>query len=246
MAILSNERSASLDEIVTEMDRRGRVIEELEAKIEALSATPAPSQDAAVASSSNWRDDPSADERWNAGLDYAMTHLCKLLGVETGAVTWDAATETLDGDVMAVLGNIMRAKYGEDWGPQDSTRPAPLQDAAVEKLVDIAREHLEIDGDGEGPFIRFDSIENAVRAVLAATRPAEAQAVAEGWKPTELHIVFKDEGGPSNLRFIEVETIDGRSVRAGTWLKRDGYDILALSVHPSDVALAASPATGGA
>lgn len=43
MAILSNERSASLDEIVTEMDRRGRVIEELEAKIEALSATPAPS-----------------------------------------------------------------------------------------------------------------------------------------------------------------------------------------------------------
>lgn len=78
------------------------------------------------------------------------------------------------------------------------------------------------------------------------TRPAEAQVVAEGWKPTELHIVFKDEGGPSNLRFIEVETIDGRSVRAGTWLKRDGYDILALSVHLSDVALAASPATGGA
>ena len=63
---------------------------------------------------------------------------------------------------------------------QPATRPAPSQDAAVEKLVDIAREHLEIDGDGEGPFIRFDSIENAVRAVLAATRPAEAQAVAEG------------------------------------------------------------------
>lgn len=58
-------------------------------------------------------------------------------------------------------------------------RPAPPQDAAVEKLVEIAREHLEIDGDGEGPFIRFDSIENAVRAVLAATRPAEAQAAAE-------------------------------------------------------------------
>lgn len=48
MAILSNERSASLDEIVAEMDRRGRVIEELEAKIEAISSTPAPSQDAAV------------------------------------------------------------------------------------------------------------------------------------------------------------------------------------------------------
>lgn len=43
MAIFSNKRSASLDEIVTEMDRRGRVIEELEAKIEALTAPPAPS-----------------------------------------------------------------------------------------------------------------------------------------------------------------------------------------------------------
>jgi len=65
---------------------------------------------------------------------------------------------------------------------QPATRPAPSQDAAVETLVEIVREHLEIDGDGEGAFIRFDSIENAVRAALAATRPAEAQAVAEGWK----------------------------------------------------------------
>lgn len=52
----------------------------------------------------------------------------------------------------------------------------------------------------------------------------------------ELHIVFQDEGGAANLRFVEVETLDRKSVCAGTWLKRDdGYDVLALSVHPSDI-----------
>ena len=29
-------------------------------------------------------------------------------------VNWDAATETLDGDVQAVIGNILRARFGED------------------------------------------------------------------------------------------------------------------------------------
>lgn len=67
--------------------------------------------------SNNWKDDPSADERWNAGCDFAMTHLCKALGVDPKSVSWDAATETLDGDVQAVIGNILRAKFGEDWGP---------------------------------------------------------------------------------------------------------------------------------
>lgn len=52
----------------------------------------------------------------------------------------------------------------------------------------------------------------------------------------EVHIVFQDDGGAANLRFVEVETLDRKSVCAGTWLKRDdGYDVLALSVHPSDI-----------
>nr|WMC99294.1 hypothetical protein RAR13_11615 [Aminobacter aminovorans] len=52
----------------------------------------------------------------------------------------------------------------------------------------------------------------------------------------ELHIVFQDDDGAANLRFVEVETLDRKSVCAGTWLKRDdGYDVLALSVHPSDI-----------
>lgn len=56
----------------------------------------------------SWRDDPSADERWNAGCDFAMEQLCAFLGVDPHMVSWDAATETVDGDVCAVIGNILR------------------------------------------------------------------------------------------------------------------------------------------
>src|SRR5690606_1622498 len=36
----------------------------------------------AVEAEPDWRDDPSADERWNAGLDFAMQQLCSFLGVD--------------------------------------------------------------------------------------------------------------------------------------------------------------------
>lgn len=65
----------------------------------------------------DWREDPSADESWQAGCDFAMVHLCMCLGVDTKSVSWDAATESLDGDVSAVLWNILRAKLGDDWDP---------------------------------------------------------------------------------------------------------------------------------
>ncbi|WP_426418180.1 hypothetical protein [Bradyrhizobium genosp. A] len=65
----------------------------------------------------DWREDPGADARWNAGLDFAMVRFCQYLGVDPSNVHWDAATETLDGDVSAVIGNILRAKFGEDWAP---------------------------------------------------------------------------------------------------------------------------------
>lgn len=63
----------------------------------------------------NWMDDPSADARWNAGLDYALVQLCRKLDVETHAVCWDAATETVDGDVRSVIGNILTIWAGDDW-----------------------------------------------------------------------------------------------------------------------------------
>lgn len=47
-------------------------------------------------------DDPSADERWNAGVDMVMKSLCDYLGVDPNAVTdlffktvWEAATAVL-------------------------------------------------------------------------------------------------------------------------------------------------------
>lgn len=71
----------------------------------------------------DWRDDPSADERWNAGCDFAMLRLCSVLGIDPGSVRWDAATETVDGDVRAVIRNIIEQALGENW--QDRALPLP-------------------------------------------------------------------------------------------------------------------------
>jgi hypothetical protein len=76
----------------------------------------------------DWRSDPSADERWNLGLDFGMNLLCDYLGVDKNEVIWDAATETVEGDVSAVIGNILRTKYGENWSPAS---PSPIPEAPV-------------------------------------------------------------------------------------------------------------------
>lgn len=52
----------------------------------------------------------------------------------------------------------------------------------------------------------------------------------------ELHIVFADDGGPANLRFVETERLDGVSINVGTWRDRqDGLKTLVLSVHKSNI-----------
>ena len=66
-------------------------------------------------------EDLASDERWNAGVDYAITQLCEMLGVDPNAISWDAATETLDGDVCSVIGNALRAAYGDEWSSKAST-----------------------------------------------------------------------------------------------------------------------------
>lgn len=63
--------------------------------------------------------DPASDERWNAGVDYAITQLCSVFGVDPKAISWDAATETLDGDVSSVLCNVLVAAYGEEWSSNE-------------------------------------------------------------------------------------------------------------------------------
>ena len=91
---------------------------------------------------SEWREDPSSDERWLDGCNFAMEQLCEFLGVNPRDVRWDAATETLDGDVQAVIGNILRAKYGEDWGPSDGAIYAAISKSSTppEEQAAILRE----------------------------------------------------------------------------------------------------------
>lgn len=57
------------------------------------------------------------DELDHESIHYTLLKLCDFLGVDANKVTWDAATETVEDDVQAVIGNILRAKFGEEWGP---------------------------------------------------------------------------------------------------------------------------------
>jgi hypothetical protein len=63
-------------------------------------------------------EDLTADEKFNEGLDFALIRLCEYLGVDPHMVSFDAATETVEGDVSAVIGNILCAKYGENFDPK--------------------------------------------------------------------------------------------------------------------------------
>jgi len=98
----------------------------------------------------DWRDDPSADERWNAGVDFVMKQICYALGVDPKDVRWDAATETVDGDVNAVIWNIFRAKMGEDWDPDatPSDRQATIEalEEALEYVESDLRERFSVSG----------------------------------------------------------------------------------------------------
>ena len=82
----------------------------------------------------DWRDDPSADERWQAGLDYGMERFCSMLGVDPKDVRWDAATEELDGDVCAVIGNILRVKFGDDFDPE---KPLPAAGVGADEVARV-------------------------------------------------------------------------------------------------------------
>lgn len=93
-----------------------------------------------VKATPDWRDDPSADERWCAGLDYGQTQLCNVLGVDPASINWDAATETLDGDVQSVIGKILAARFGDDWPALP--HPAP-DERAMEVLLEEAKDFSE-------------------------------------------------------------------------------------------------------
>jgi hypothetical protein len=84
-------------------------------------------------------EDQTLSAEWNNGCDFAMMQLCNFLCVDPDAVNWDAATETVDGDVRAVIGNILHAKFGEDWSPQTAPpKPAPDALRALEPFAKAA------------------------------------------------------------------------------------------------------------
>lgn len=80
----------------------------------------------------NFLDDPRFDD---AAVDFALVQLCKVLGVDPESFSWDAATETFTGDVQAVIGNILRAKYGEDWSSDAALSPPPATEQIRREVI---------------------------------------------------------------------------------------------------------------
>lgn len=130
---------------------------------------------------------------------------------------------------------------------EPALRAAPAGDVVEalnpDALAALKNGQRQLDQDGVEVGVSRQALDELIAAFEARTALS-----AQGWRTPgefqELHIIFQDDGGPANLRFVEVETPDGKSVRAGTWLKRDGYDVLALTVHKSD--LPAAPSEGHA
>lgn len=69
------------------------------------------------AADGDWRDAAAQDERWNAGLEFAMLQLCKVLKVDPKSINWDCATETLEGDAQSQIHKVLAAspayKHGD-------------------------------------------------------------------------------------------------------------------------------------
>lgn len=137
---------------------------------------PAPAQEPVAVAAEGWQEDPASDERWNDGCDFAMQQLCVVLGVEQENVHWDAATETVDGDVQAVLRNILEAAFGEDWpGPSASPVSPPTESGEVERLREALRVIAEPIGDGArigDPWSFYADLQAVAREALALTPPA--------------------------------------------------------------------------
>lgn len=77
----------------------------------------------------------------DAGINYAIRQLCEILDVDPHSISWDAATETMDGDVSSVICNVLRAAYGEEWSskPEDTARMRAALEAALNSSLEAPR-----------------------------------------------------------------------------------------------------------
>lgn len=161
-----------------------------------LSGKPAPDS-TRTGQGEDWRDDPSADVRWNAGLVYGHDQLCRVLGVDPDKVSWDAATETLDGDVQSVICNILRAWAGDDWQALAARPAAPEAQGAwrvgCEQLYldasaaieGVAQELEAIDRTASAKMLRnaLDTLLGVEpNATLPAADDATKRIVAHAWE----------------------------------------------------------------
>lgn len=127
-----------------------------------------------------WQDDPASDERWSAGLQFGMDQLCTVLGVDHDAVSWDAATETLDGDVASVIGNILTARFGDAWVVTFQQRVAPWMQECF------------------GPEISADKVERNHRFIEEALELVQANGMSREEAHQLVEYVYGRDQGDIN------------------------------------------------
>ena len=93
---------------------------------------------------------------------------------------------------------------------RDAEAHAERLEAALQEASELIHDLID-SGDGE-----VDRVQRLVRTALAPQPEAPDDERAEA-----LNVIFDGPPGPTAGRFVEVETDDGRSVRAGEWIKRD-------------------------
>lgn len=86
-----------------------------------------------------WRDDPESSEAWCAGNDYALTRLCKVLGVDPDKVDWDGSDGSRDEEADALIWRILHANDDDD-GRSPAIREAEAR--GMERAAVIADRHL--------------------------------------------------------------------------------------------------------
>jgi hypothetical protein len=145
-------------------------------------------------------EDLASDDLWNAGVNYAIERLCEILGVDPKSINWDAATETVDGDVMSVICNVLVAAYGEEWSGNERetarirsalaiTEPErePLAFdaliAAYQRGIEWARENGSTPAEAaEAAKAAYDYADKITSPF--ASPPAQ-EAVTDAWQPIE-------------------------------------------------------------
>jgi hypothetical protein len=82
-----------------------------------------------------------------------------------------------------------------------------------------------------GGIVAYFNNKASADLLIQTLCPAPAASTT---KVEAVNIIFDGPPGPEGPRFIEVETDDGRSIRAGEWQERqDGYWALRITNLPS-------------